>query len=391
MRTAIIHEWLVNYAGSERVLEQIMHLYPDADLFCQADFLSEGERGFVLNKKAATSFIQNLPYAKNKYRNYLPLMPLAVSRFDVDTYDVIISNSHSVAKGIRKRPGQLQVCYCHTPMRYAWDLKDQYLNESGYRGVKRAAASFVLDRIKKWDYKTAQQVDHFIANSHYIKERINRAYGKDATVIYPPVDVDAFQLNKNKEDFFLAVSRMVPYKKMDLIVEAFTKLGLPLVVIGDGPDYDKVRRNAGKNVEFLGFQKDDVLLGYMQKARAFVFAAEEDFGIVPVEAQACGTPVIAYGKGGITETVIPYGRQVLSDRRQELSMDNLSPTGVFFYEQTPEALCEAVKKFESIEDMFDPQEIRNNAKRFGIGIFREEFKAFMDEKVKEFFKDSLRS
>ena len=399
LKTAIIHEWLVNYAGSERVLEQIVKLYPDSDLFCQVDFLLESERGFVLNKQATTSFIQNLPLAKEKYRNYLPLMPLAVSRFDVSRYDVIISNSHSVAKGIKKRPGQLQVCYCHTPMRYAWDLKEQYLKESGLdKGIKGAAASFILGRIKKWDYKTAQRVDHFIANSYYIKERIRRAYGKEATVIYPPVDVNAFQLNEKKDDFFLAVSRMVPYKKIDLIVGAFTELGLPLVVIGDGSDFGKVRRNAGENVTFLGFQKDDVLLDCMQKARAFVFAAEEDFGIVPVEAQACGTPVIAYGKGGITETVIPLERSAISDQQSAVISrgealprpfdgSETKPTGIFFYEQTPEALIEAVKKFESIEDQFDPAEIRKNAERFGIEIFRKEFKTFLDQKIEEFFNN----
>ncbi len=306
MKTAIIHEWLVNYAGSERVLEQIVKLYPEADLFCQVDFLSDSERGFILNKKAKTSFIQNLPFAKEKYRSYLPLMPFAVKSLDLSGYDLIISNSHSVAKGIEKHPSQLQICYCHTPMRYAWDLREQYLTESGLdSGIKGAIIKFILNRLRNWDYNTAQHVDHFIANSHYIRDRIRRAYGKEATVIYPPVDVDAFHLNERKENYFLAVSRMVPYKKMDLIVEAFSEIGLPLVVIGDGPDFEKVKNKAKKNIEFLGFQDDNVLKEYMQKARAFIFVAEEDFGIVPVEAQACGTPVIAFGKGGITETVIP--------------------------------------------------------------------------------------
>ena len=306
MKTAVIHEWLVNYAGSERVLEQIVKLYPEADLFCQVDFLPDEERGFILNKKTKTSLIQNLPFAKNKYRNYLPLMPFAVRRFDLSEYDVIISNSHSVAKGVKKKQAQLQICYCHTPMRYAWDLREQYLNETGLNsGIKGAIIKFVLNRLRSWDYNTAQHVDHFIANSHYIRDRIRRAYGKEATVIYPPVDVDSFHLNEKKDNYFLAVSRMVPYKKMDLIVEVFSETGLPLIVIGDGPDFEKVKNRARKNIEFLGFQKDNVLKEYMQKARAFIFAAEEDFGIVPVEAQACGTPVIAFGKGGVTETVIP--------------------------------------------------------------------------------------
>jgi glycosyltransferase involved in cell wall biosynthesis len=374
MKTAIIHEWLVNYAGSERVLEQIVKLFPDADLFCQVDFLPDSERGFILNKKAVTSFIQDLPLAEKKYRNYLPLMPFAVRRFDVSGYDVIISNSHSVAKGVRKNPGQIQICYCHTPMRYAWDLKEQYLKESGLNsGIKGTIVKFILNRIRNWDYNTAQQVDHFIANSYYIRDRIRRSYGRDAAVIYPPVDVDSFKLNENKDKYFLAVSRMVPYKKMDLIVEAFSEAGLPLVVIGDGPDLEKVKNKAGKNIDFLGFQDGIVLKEYMQKARAFVFAAEEDFGIVPVEAQACGTPVIAFGKGGITETVIPY--------REAEGGDQPPPTGIFFEVQTPAALISAVKEFMTMEDKFGPYEIRKNAERFGIERFRKEFKEYLKEKA----------
>ena len=384
MKTAIVHEWLVNYAGSERVLEQIVKLYPEADLFCQVDFLPDEERGFILNKKTKTSLIQNLPFAKKKYRNYLPLMPFAVRRFDVSGYDVIISNSHSVAKGVKKKPGQLQICYCHTPMRYAWDLREQYLNESGLNsGIKGAIIKFVLNRLRNWDYNTAQQVDHFIANSHYIRDRIRRAYGREATVIYPPVDVDSFHFNKKKDKYFLAVSRMVPYKKMDLIVEAFSETGLPLIVIGDGPDFEKVKNRAKKNIEFLGFQKDSVLKEYMQKARAFIFAAEEDFGIVPVEAQACGTPVIAFGKGGVTETVIPVKNSGFGVQGSAFR-DLTSPTGLFFYEQTPTALIDALKSFEAVEDKFDPHEIRKNAERFSIERFEKEFKDFVNERINEF-------
>ncbi len=380
MKIAVIHEWLVNYAGSERVLEQIVKLYPEADLFCQVDFLADEERSFILNKKSKTSLIQNLPFAKKKYRNYLPLMPFAVARLDVSAYDVIISNSHSVAKGVKKNPGQLQICYCHTPMRYAWDLRDQYLDESGLNsGIKGAVVKTVLNRLRKWDYNTARRVDHFIANSRYIKNRIKRSYGREATVIYPPVDVNAFRLKERKDDFFLAVSRMVPYKKMDLIVEAFSELGLRLVVIGDGPDFEKVKSRARQNIEFLGFREGNILQDYMQKARAFIFAAEEDFGIVPVEAQACGTPVIAFGRGGVTETVIPATSSGSGHRAPESGP--ASPTGIFFHEQTPEALIKAVKEFEASEDGFNPSEIRKNAERFGIERFRREFGAFVDEKI----------
>ncbi len=378
MKIAVVHEWLVNYAGSERVLEQIVKLYPDADIFCVCDFLQNGERNFILNKPVTTSFIQKLPRARHKYRNYLPLMPAAMGKLDLSGYDVIISNSHSVAKGVKKKPGQTQICYCHTPMRYAWDLKEQYLHESGLNsGMKGLLARFILNRLRTWDYNTAQQVDHFIANSHYIKDRIRRAYGRDASVIYPPVDVRAFQVYENKDKYFLAVSRMVPYKKMDLIVEAFSETGLPLIVIGDGPDFEKVKNKAKSNIEFLGYQKDNVLREYMQKARAFVFAAEEDFGIVPVEAQACGTPVIAYGKGGVTETVVPVDRRSQNTDSRIQTTDQTKPTGIFFYEQTKAALIEAVERFMEIEDAFDPHAIRKNAERFGIERFQMDFREFM--------------
>ncbi|MBI5408864.1 MAG: glycosyltransferase family 4 protein [Nitrospirae bacterium] len=391
MKTAVIHEWLVNYAGSERVLEQILHVFPEADLFCQIDFLSNGERGFILNKKVRTSFIQKLPSAKTGYRNYLPLMPFAVRRFDLSDYALIISNSHSVAKGVRKNSKQLHICYCHTPMRYAWDLRDQYLKETGLdSGIKGAVVEFILNRIRKWDFETAQRVDCFIANSSYIKERIKRVYKRDSEVIYPPVDIDRFKLNDKKDDYFLAVSRMVPYKKMDLIVEAFSETGLPLVVIGEGPDLEKVKSRAKKNVEFLGFQEREILVEYVQKARAFVFAAEEDFGIVAVEAQACGTPVIAYGKGGATETVIPFGE--VRSQKSEVRSRGVSPyvrteekpTGIFFYEQTASALIDAVKRFITVEDKYDPYAIRKNAERFGVDRFRKEFKDFVERKIAGF-------
>jgi glycosyltransferase involved in cell wall biosynthesis len=382
MKTAIVHEWLVNYAGSERVLEQIVRLFPDADIFCQVDFLAGKEREFILGKKATTSFIQKLPGSRNHYRNYLPLMPFAVRRFDVSEYDLIISNSHSVAKGIRKRPGQLQICYCHTPMRYAWDLRAQYLKESGLdSGPRGFLAKIILDRIRTWDLKTARQVDYFVANSRYIRDRIQRAYGRDAAVIYPPVDIRTFRPGEKKDNFFLAVSRMVPYKKMDLIVEAFAENGLPLVVIGDGPDFEKVKEKAKKNIEFLGFLDSGALIDYMQRARAFVFAAEEDFGIVPVEAQACGTPVIAYGRGGVTETVIP-----LPGAGGGGEGPSKGATGIFFEEQTPSALIKAIKAFINQEDKFDPHIIRKHAELFGIERFRNQFSNYADRVIKEFYQ-----
>ncbi len=366
MRTAIVHDWLVTYAGAERVLEQLLAIYPDADLYSVVDFLPEGERQFLGRRRAKTSFIQRLPFARRGYRNYLVLMPLAVERFDLSDYDLVISSSHSVAKGVVTGKKQLHICYCHTPMRYAWDLKEQYLRESGLdRGVKGTLARLVLNRVGKWDAATAHRVDHFIANSRYIADRIGRVYGRQSTVIYPPVDVDSFVAGKKQEDFYVTVSRMVPYKKMDMIAEAFAAMpDRRLIVIGDGPDMTKIRAKAGKNVELLGYQPFDAVREYVQKARAFIFAADEDFGIAPVEAQACGTPVIAYAKGGALETVVE------------------GETGMFFQEQTAGSLIEAVEKFEKMSDRFDCLRIREHSVQFGKERFRKEFRKFVDSVVR---------
>jgi glycosyltransferase involved in cell wall biosynthesis len=381
MKTAIIHEWLTSAAGSEKVLEQMLNLYPDADLYCIVDFMESADRQFIKNRVLKTSLIQHLPFAKKKYRNYLPLMPFAVQRFDLSKYDLILSSSHAVAKGVRTRAAQLHICYCHTPMRYAWDLRDQYLKESGLdKGIKGAIAKNILNRLQAWDAATAAGVDYFLANSYYIADRIKRAYNRESDVIYPPVDVDRFSLSEKKDEFYLAASRMVPYKKMELIAEAFTSLSdKRLIVIGNGPDFDKVRKKAGKNISFLGYQPFQVLKEHMQRAKAFVFAAEEDFGIVPVEAQACGTPVIAFGRGGVTETVLPLRRDDCGMRNET----NVAPTGVFFNEQTPRAVREAVLFFEKNLAKFDGQQIRKNAIRFSTERFKREFKEFVDAKVAE--------
>jgi glycosyltransferase involved in cell wall biosynthesis len=371
-RIAIVHEWLVTYAGSERVLEQMLAVFPNADVFCTVDFLPDRDRGFLNGRRPFTSPIQRLPGARTRYRNYLPLMPLAVEQFDLSGYDIVISSSHAVAKGVITGPDQLHVCYCHSPMRYAWDLQHQYLRESGAtRGPRSWVARWLLHRMRLWDVRTAHGVDHFVANSGYIARRIEKVYGRDATVIYPPVDVDSHTLRERKENFYLTASRMVPYKKIDLIVEAFGAMpDRHLVVIGSGPDFEKVKGKAGPNVRLLGYQPDQVLRDHMQRARAFVFAAEEDFGIIPVEAQACGTPVIAFGKGGALETV----RDVLHP----------GPTGVFFHEQTAEALAAAVTRFEAAQERFSTGVCRLNALRFGEERFRRELKQFVTERYDRF-------
>lgn len=361
MKIAIIHDWLTVYAGAEKTFEQILKLYPDADIFTIVDFLPEKDRGFLNGHKITTSFIQTLPFAKSKYRTYLPLMPLAVEQFDLSDYNLVISSSHAVAKGVITGPDQKHICICYSPIRYAWDLQHQYLRESGLdKGIKGWIAKYLLHRIRLWDYRTANGVDHFIAISNFIARRIWKVYRRESTVIYPPVDVEAFELSNQKEDFYLTASRMVPYKKIDLIVEAFSAMpDKKLIVIGDGPDFEKIHSYASSNVTFMGYQSFEVLRDHMQRARAFVFAAEEDFGITPVEAHACGTPVIAFGRGGATETVI----------------DGVS--GLFFDKQSVESMCEAVKRFETME--FDYKNISLHAHKFSIERFTAEIKLFLQK------------
>ncbi len=368
MRIAIVHDWLVTYAGAERVLEQMLRCYPEADLFSLVDFLPDQGRGFILDKPVTTSFVQRLPFAHKKYRAYLPFMPLAVEQFDLSGYDLVISSSHAVAKGVLTGPGQLHLCLCYSPIRYAWDLQHQYLRESGLdRGLKGWAAKAILHYVRLWDTRTANGVDGFIAISAHIARRIRKAYRRESTVLYPPVDVADFPLHTEKEDFYVTASRMVPYKKMDLIVEAFSSMPEKrLVVIGDGPDFAKVRAKAGPNVELLGFVSADVLRDHLQRAQAFVFAAEEDFGIAPLEAQACGTPVIAYGRGGALETVRGLGE--VPD----------TPTGLFFAEQSVAAMVAAVRRFKRDGAAITPETCRDNALRFAPERFREEFMAFVE-------------
>ncbi|MCM8807771.1 MAG: glycosyltransferase family 4 protein [candidate division WOR-3 bacterium] len=369
MKIAIVHDWIIDIGGAERCLKEIYNLYL-GDVYTLV-FKEESVKslGIDLNRVHA-SFINRLLWATKKYKNYLPLFPVAIEQFDLSSYDVIISSSHAVAKGVLTNVNQLHICYCYTPIRYAWDLYYQYLNEMNLKkGLKGSIVRLILHYIRIWDYSTTNRVNYFIAISRHIARRIKKTYGRDSIVIYPPVDVDRFELCTKKDNFYLTVSRMVPYKRIDLIVEAFSNMpDKKLIVIGNGPELNKIKKIAGKNIEFLEYQKDDVVKEYMQKARAFVFAAEEDFGIVSVEAQACGTPVIAYGRGGALETVIE------------------NKTGIFFKEQTIENLIKAVRNFEIREDTFDPYEIRKNAERFSRERFKREFKEFVDGKIEEFYR-----
>ena len=372
MKIAIVHESLVVYGGSEQFVSDLLSIYPEADLFALIDFLDEDKRKLMLNKHAKTTFLQKFPKAKSKYKSYLPFMPLAIEQLDLSDYDLVISSSHCVAKGIITNPNQIHISYVHSPIRYAWDLQNQYLRESGLdKGFKGWIAKIILHYMRIWDSRTSSGVDYFIANSKFIAKRIWKCYHRKADVVYSGIDTTDFKYCDKKEDFYLTASRMVPYKKIDIIVEAFSKMpDKKLIVIGTGPDFKKIQAKAKENVVLMGYQGFDVLLEHMQKAKAFVFAAEEDFGRVPVEAQACGTPVIAYGRGGALETVRGLG---LQDK----------PTGVFFKKQTAEDVIEAVNKFEKHIDEIDYKNCRENALNFSLDNFRKNFKEYVDNVIKE--------
>ena len=362
MKVAIVHDWLVTNAGAEKVLKEIIELYPNADIFSLVDFLNEKDRKEILKGKfAKSSFIQKLPFAKKHFRNYLPLFPKAIESLDVRKYNLIISSSWAVAKGVKKHNNQLHICYCHTPIRYAWDLYEEYT--SSLKEPKKFLVKKTLQYIKEWDIKSLNRVDFFISNSNFVKERIQRIYNRKAKVIYPPVDIKKFQLYEQKEEFYVTASRLVPYKKTKLIVEAFNAMpNKKLVVIGDGEEYEKIKKIAKDNITLLGYQSDEVLVSYIQRAKAFIYAAIEDFGIVPVEALSCGTPVIALNQGGTAETII----------------DKIN--GIHFLNQTTSDIIAAIKRFE--KEKFDYKQIRESSLKYSN--FKENFKTYVDGLCKEF-------
>ncbi len=370
-----MHEWFVTFAGSERVVAEILKLFPEADLFAVVDFMSDEDRARFMQKRAHTTFVQRLPFAKTRYRSYLPLMPLAIEQLDLSSYGLVISSNHAVAKGVLTGPDQCHICYCHTPIRYAWDLQHQYLREAGLdKGFKSVFARILLHYIRLWDTRAACSVDKYIANSAFVARRIRKTFGREAEIIYPPVDTDQFQLHVDKEDFYFTASRMVPYKRIDVIVEAFSAMpDRRLIVIGDGPEMKKIKRLAGPNVTLLGYQDNTVMRDHLQRARAFVFAAEEDFGILPVEAQACGTPVIAFGRGGALESVTGF-----DDPRGK------APTGVFFEEQTAASLVAAIKRFEATT--ISPASCRAQAEDFRTEVFQKAFNDVVQRTLNHVFQ-----
>jgi glycosyltransferase involved in cell wall biosynthesis len=361
MKVAIVHEWLDTYAGSERVLEQMLAVWPEADLYALCDFLPDRERAFLGGKTPRTTFIQRLPFARKRFRMYLGLMPLAIESLDLSGYDLVVSSSHAVAKGAITAPGTLHLSYVHSPMRYAWDLQAQYLRESRLdRGFKGAYARWLLHRLRLWDHASAARPDAILANSHYIAERIRKVWRREAEVLHPPVDTDAFTPVAEKQDFYLIASRMVPYKRVDLAAAAFRRMpGRKLVIVGDGPQMAAVRQAAGDapNITFRGHVAKAELVALMQAARACLHIAEEDFGIAMVEAQACGTPMLAFGRGGSRDIV----------RTPE---ESDTPTGVLFAEQTAEALIDTVERFEGM-GVFSAEACRANAERFSAATFRD--------------------
>ena len=369
MRVAVVHDWLYTFGGAERVLRSILRCVPGADVFTLFDILPSADRERIGFTQARTSFLQKLPAIARRHRLYLPLMPLAIEQFDLSGYDLIISSSYAVAKGVLTGPDQLHLAYVHSPMRYAWDLQHRYLIESKLtRGIKGMMARLLLHRMRLWDTRTAHGVDAYMANSHFIARRMRKTYGRSAQVIYPPVDIaPAVPPRETGEAFFLTAARLVPYKNVHAIVEAFRSLpDQRLVVAGTGPELARLKAMAAPNVSFVGFVPDCELRRLMRAARAFVFAAEEDFGIVLVEAQGEGTPVIALGRGGARESIVTGGPE---------------PTGIFFDEPTPAAIAAAIHRFAAHTSAFDPVACHANALRFTEERFETEFSAFVAEQL----------
>lgn len=360
MKVALVQDWFVVNGGAEKVFRELVDMFPQADVFSLVDFLDDRDRNDILNgKRSSTTWIQKIPLSEKIFRNFLVFFPHAIRSLDLSKYDLIISSSYAVAKGIKKRKGQTHICYCHSPIRYAWDLRKSYLG--GLGSFKKLLAGWMLDHVAKWDLKTVHEVDYFIANSKNVSERILRIYGRPSTVIYPPVDTEGFSPESQKSDYYFTSLRVVPYKRLDLIVEAFRLMpDKKLVVSGDGPALPKIKNGAPSNVQFVGFVDKPKLVELMQKAKAFILAAEEDFGITSLEAQACLTPVIALRKGGYLETVVE------------------DKTGVFFDEQTEDSLCSTINSFEFRKMSFESSDFLENIKRYSTDRFRKEMQYFIN-------------
>lgn len=359
MKRAFVHDWLLGIAGGEKVLSALVELF-DGPIYTLLKDPSKLEGTPLAGRKIHASFLQYLPRVQSYYRNLLPLFPTAIERFDLSSYDLILSSSHCVAKGVRTHDKQLHICYCHTPIRYAWDLHDFHL--SHLKPLKKAVAKPLLQYMRQWDQKTHTRVDHFIANSANVAKRIERIYERPSTVIHPPVDTHLFQISPKRDNYYFTCSRLVPYKRIDLLVQAFAALPHErLLIVGDGPEMRKLKVRATPNVELLGHLPDNEMRALLSQSKAFLFAAEEDFGIAPVEAQAAGIPVIAYGSGGSLETVLP------------------GQTGIFFKEQTVPSLLDALERFKLMQDDFEPETIKKLSERFSKSRFQSEISKFIQD------------
>ncbi|MBI2428522.1 MAG: glycosyltransferase [Ignavibacteriales bacterium] len=362
MKVALVHDWLTGMRGGEKCLEVLCELYPDAPIYTLLH--NKGAMSpLIESKKIFTSFIDSLPGKETKYRSYLPLFPTAIEQFDFSSYDLVISTSHAVAKGAKVREEALHICYCHTPMRYVWEMYDEYFGKHKAGFFTRTAMSILRPHLQQWDVRTANRVRYYIANSENVKKRIQRYYHRDAEVIFPPVDTDLFTLSNKSDGYYLMVTALVPYKRVDLAISVFNDLDEKLLIVGKGTETDTLKSMAKSNIEFLGWRSDEELARLYAGCKALIFPGEEDFGIVPLEAMACGKPVIAYGKGGALETVVE------------------GKTGFFFHEQTIESLLQAIKKANSTT--FNPQEIRNHALRFARPIYKQKMKEFVERKVQQ--------
>ncbi|OSQ41801.1 hypothetical protein THS27_17575 [Thalassospira sp. MCCC 1A01428] len=374
MKIAIVCDWLITYSGAERVIFEINNLFPDADIFTLIHKPKSPEITFLKNK-ITTSFLNKIPKIERIYRNLFFLFPMAIEQLDLSKYDLVISSSHAVAKGVITGPDQLHISYIHSPIRYAWDLQHEYLRDSGLNsGIKSFAIRFLLQYIRNFDVRSSNSVDFFISNSDFVNKRVSKCYRRTATTIYPPVSIEDFEEKSEKKEFYLAASRLVPYKKIDLVAQTFSQTpNRTLYIIGDGPDAHKIKKicSEHKNLFFLGHQEFSKLKEYLANAKAFIFAAKEDFGILPVEAMASGTPVIAYGKGGALETVVE------------------NETGLFFDTQSIPSLLAAVDKFENFFPKYNnvSEKCRKRAELFSKERFRSEFKLFVEEKITEMSRD----
>ncbi len=366
MKIALVHDYLVQYGGAERVLEAFCEIFPDAPIYTLL-YNKEAMRGVFKDKNIITSSLQDKILASKYHRLFPPLMPTAIEEFDLSLYDVVLSDSSSFAKGIITRPETLHISYVHTPMRYAWDDCQKYTQDFGWPFKLEKIVPFLMNPIRLWDKSSAYRIDKCIANSQFVANRIKKYWDKDATVIHPPVSVDKFFVSKEQEDYFLMVGRLITYKKHDIAIEAFNKLGLPLKIIGRGPEMEKLKKKANSNIEFLGRVDDNELAKYYAKSKAFIFPQEEDFGIVAIEALASGKPLIAFKGGDIVEHIV--------DKKH----------GILFSEQTVDSLLEAIEKFNKIK--FEPTEIRKRAEQFDKKIFKKKIQKYVNDSFQQ-FKDS---